>query len=37
VDSGFEVAVTFFMLSILVLFFSSVLLGLVDFLRRFIG
>lgn len=35
--AGFEVAVQFFGLGVLVLFFSSVLLGLVDFIRRLIG
>lgn len=37
IDLGFQVAAGFFALGVLVLFFSSVLLGLVDFIRRLIG
>jgi hypothetical protein len=36
-EMGLKVAAGFFGLGLLVLFFSSVLLGLVDFIRRFIG
>jgi hypothetical protein len=36
-DMGFQVAAGFFALGVLVLFFGSVLLGLVDFIRRTIG
>ena len=36
-DPGFQLALGFFALGILFLFISGVLLGLVDFIRRFIG
>jgi hypothetical protein len=36
-EKGMTIAFSFFSLGVLVLFISSVLLGLVDFIRRTIG
>jgi len=36
-DSGMTVAAGFFALGLLVLFFSSVMLGFVDFIKRVLG
>ncbi len=37
IEKGITVAFSFFALGLLVLFLSSVLLGLVDFIRRVLG
>lgn len=36
-DAGFQVALSFFALGVVLLFISGALLGLVDFIRRLIG
>jgi hypothetical protein len=36
-DAGMQVAVGFFALGVLVIFFAGVLLGFIDFMRRWIG